>query len=360
MRIINYLFALSTIIILLNCGGEKQLEPDEGKAISVNATPVLAKFMEAAVQYPAIIQAKERADIGTKIPGRVKVIHVDEGQRVRAGQLLLELAGGNVEAKLAQAEAAVAEAIAHYEHSKKDLERFEGLFKSKTITEKELENSQLGFRSAKARKLAAEQAQKEVEELFEYVRPTAPFPGEVVRIFVDVGDLVSPGQPMIVVEDTRQLEAVVKIPESEIKDISVGLPVKLIIPASTKDKSDQIVETEITQVVSSADPMSHQYEVRSVISNTDDLFRSGMFARLAIGKSESETLVIPKTTVFTRGQLEGVYTIDSENRARLRWIRTGRKYGDQVEILSGLQPGEMVITDAHVELIEGDRVEVKQ
>jgi RND family efflux transporter MFP subunit len=345
-------------MILLSCSKEKQLELDNGVVIPVNAVPVVSESMEAAVQYPAIIQAKERADMGTKIPGRVKAIHVREGQTVRTGQLLLELASGNVEAKLAQAEAAVAEVTAHYENSKKDLERFEDLSKSKAITEKELENSQLAFRSAEARKFAAEQAKKEVEELIDDIRPTAPFPGEVVKIFVDVGDLVAPGQPMIIVEDTRQLEAVVKIPESEIKDLSVGMPVKLIVPASTINKPDKMVETEISQVVSSADPMSHQYEVRSIIKNTNGFFRPGMFVRLAIGISESETLVIPKTAVFKRGQLEGVYTIDSENRARLRWIRTGREYGNQVEILSGLQPGELVITEKDSDLAEGNKVEV--
>ncbi|UCH84761.1 MAG: efflux RND transporter periplasmic adaptor subunit, partial [Candidatus Latescibacterota bacterium] len=176
--------------------------------------------------------------------------------------------------------------------------------------------------------------------------------------YMDVGDLATPGQPILRLENVRQLEVVASVPESQIEHLSVGMPVKILIPSHAAEAKDQVFYGSVDQIIPSADPESHQFEIKAFIQNPTGSVRSGMFARIVISRSQKERLMIPVSAVFKRGQLEGIYVVGPQNRVQLRWVRTGRVIGDRVEILTGLDPGEIIVLGNSFPLKDGQMVEV--
>jgi RND family efflux transporter MFP subunit len=342
------------------CGkGDEPGRESSGVApVAVRAMVVATQSAEEPIQYSATIEPAEEASIAGKIMGRVERILVSEGDAVRKGQLLVKLEGGDVRAKLAQAEAGVVEATVHFENAKKNLERFESLFQQNAATQKELDDVRVGYESARARLRAAEEMKREVEELLQYVDVVAPFDGVVTKTHVDAGDLASPGQPIISLENARRLEVVASVPESQIEQLSIGMPVKIVIPSQSGDVPDQEFTGSIDQIVPTADPGSHQFVVKVFIQNPGGTVRSGIFARLVVSRALAEQLMVPAGAIHRRGQLEGVYIVDDDARAHLRWIRTGRTVGEWVEVIAGLEPGETVVTWSAARLKDSQRVEV--
>jgi RND family efflux transporter MFP subunit len=176
---------------------------------------------------------------------------------------------------------------------------------------------------------------------------------------MEEGDMANPGMPILEVENTDKIKIIAKVPENEIHKLSEGLPVKIQVRASNVGTNGSVAEGAILRIVPSADPMSRQFDIHVVVDNQDNRIRSGMFARIHVAGTGRETIVVPAGAVFKRGQLEGVYVIKPDNKVSLRWIRTGIQLGSEVEILSGLNPDELVVTEGIESLTDGQKVEVK-
>jgi RND family efflux transporter MFP subunit len=352
--------AVAGLLIVSSCGGgqDEAHVINDSPPVAVRTAQAMTRFAEEPVQYSASIEPAEKASIAGKVMGKVERIYVTAGETVTKGQMLVKIQGEDIRARLAQAEAGVSEARAHFENAKKNLDRYESLFEEKAATQKELDDVRMGYESAQARLNAAGEMKKEVEELLQYVNVVAPFDGVITKTYVDVGDLATPGKPILLIENVRQLEVVASVPESQIKYLSVGMPVKIVIPARAVNASHQVFTGSVDQIVPSADRGSRQFEIKVFIQNLDGTVKSGMFARLVISRAPKERLIVPSEAVFVRGQLEGLFVVGEDGRAYLRWVRPGRPVSDGIEILSGLDPGEMVVTGSDSKLVDGQRVEV--
>jgi RND family efflux transporter MFP subunit len=353
-------FPLALTLFLFHCGDGDMQKIDGQEAIPVRIASVLLESAGTDLQFASTVKAVDRAEMGTKVMGNINAVHVKEGQKVTKGTLLIELDGSDIEVKLAQANAAYIEASAEFENTHKDMKRFEKLYKTKAVTQKELENIKVHFESAQARKNAAKRTLDETRKMLKYIRIEAPFNGVVTDIFIDEGDLATPGSPLIVVEKTGQYEVVAKIPEAAISSLEIGEAVSVVIPAKTNLQAARQFETTIDQITPSADPASHQFQITAILPNPDESIKPGMFARILIGKSGPQTLLIPTDALFIRGQLEGVFVVGADSKAQLRWIRTGRHFGNQIEVLAGLDTGEMVVFESDRKLRDGSRVEVQK
>lgn len=355
----HLLMLLLIPVITAGCGEEAVHEAEEAPPVNVTAVTVAAQSTEEPVAYSATVQAAEQAQIATKVIGRVELIHVNEGDEVKKGDPLANIRSDEVDAKLSQTEAGIAEATAHYDNAKRDLERYESLLEKKAVTQKEMDNVRAAYESARARLQGAREMRTEVEGLLKYINITAPFDGVVTKKFVDAGDLAMPGQPILSVEQIDELEAVATVPEGEIDRFSVGMPVVITVSSRGAEEPRAEYTGDITQIVLSADPASHQFMIKAVITSPDENIKPGMFARITVTRLGRETLLAPAPAVFQRGQLEGVFVVDGESRARLRWVRTGRTFGENREILSGLESGETVVITNQRSLKDGQKVVVQ-
>lgn len=341
-------------------GGKSGEKSSEVRPVPVRAITVKIQSAEEPILYSATIEPAEEADIAGKVMGRVERILISEGDAVRKGQLLVKIEGEDIRAKLAQAEAGVAEATAHFENARRNLERFEALFQQNAATEKELDDVRAGYEGTRARLNGAEEMKREVEEMLQYIEVVAPFDGVVTKTHVDAGDFATPGRPIVTLENARRLEVVASVPESQIEHLSVGMPVKIVIPSPSGDTPDQEFTGSIDQIVPTADPGSHQFVVKVFIQNPEGSVMSGIFARLIVSRAPADRLMVPAEAVQRRGQLEGVFVVGDDGRAHLRWVRSSRTIGDWVEVVAGLEPGETVVTWSGTRLKDGQRVEVSK
>lgn len=350
---------IPTAIIWFACGGDPQLANEVENSIAVQVVQAKLKTLPEAQSYSGTVESAENARLATKIIGWIEKIMVAEGEPVKRGQLLVKLRSKDLEARLAQAEAALAEARAHYDNARINLKRIESLYHKQAATRKELDDMRTAFASAKARIEAARQMKAEVQELLQYSRLVAPFDGVVTRKWLEEGDLVNPGQPVLEVESADRFKIVIHVPETDILKFTTGMPVRVQIDAAGIGTNGKFYQARVTRILPSANPLSRQFEVHVQMANTDLPVKSGMFARVVVTLENQTTLLVPEQAIFKRGQLEGLFVVDENQRARLRWVQTGKHRQGDIEILSGLNPGEMVVIASEGKLLDGQKVEVK-
>jgi RND family efflux transporter MFP subunit len=182
---------------------------------------------------------------------------------------------------------------------------------------------------------------------------TAPHDGIITGKMVDKGDLASPGVPLLTLETTEGFCVDTILPENYVQHVSPMQKVIVKIPALNTGPLEGIVCT----IVPIADPKSRSFVVKINLP-VNLKTRSGMFARVEIPAGISSKLLIPRKAVVTRGQLTGIYLVDSKGIAHFRLIRPGKEFGDRVEVISGLKEGDRYVPDPVPELVDGARVEV--
>lgn len=362
-KIILSLFSLTTLL-LVSCGGETKENATDATA----AIPVTVSGDNNAVASPFVtasgkIEAVNSANVSTRMMGYITKVHVKVGQRVGAGQLLVSVNNTDLIAKKAQAEAGVLAATAAYNNAKKDYDRFMALFSQQSASQKELDDMTSRYEMAKAGLEGARQMRNEVMAQFGYSNITAPFSGEITNTFVKEGDMANPGMPLVSVEGAGQLQAVVMVSESDIAQVKNGMKVKVHVKSINKQ-----LDGVVTEVSMSAKNTGGQYLVKINVSKADKTVLSGMFVNVQFpvansvkttNVSDSGKVMVPETALVKKGQLVGIYTVGNENKALLRWLRIGKNYGGQVEVLSGLSANEPYIISADGKLYNGAKISVK-
>ena len=281
-----------------------------------------------------------RATPGTRLMGRVGEVRVDEGDRVSKGSILVRIVDQDLTAKRQQVEAVLANAQAN-------VTRMRNLYRENAVPKQRLDEAESGYAQAKA-------SLKEVEANLEYSSVASPMDGVIIRKFVQPGDMAAPGAPLFTVEQQNPMKLTVEVSERDLAYVKVNAPVMVDIE-SLAGRSEQVAKVEA--VVPSADPGSRTFQIKVVIPNDDGRVRSGMFARLRFPRGERPGILLPTTALVKRGQLDGVYVV-TDGRARLRWIRLGKPFGDRTEVISGIGPGDRVAVTSLDRLVDGGRVEV--
>jgi RND family efflux transporter MFP subunit len=281
---------------------------------------------EATGRYRAAgtVRAARRAELATRLMGRVESVRVRAGDRVRPGQLLLTVERASLTAAQQQAAAALDQATA-------TLRRTERLYADSAVPLVQLEAAHTAHAQAQAQARA-------VQADLAYAEVRAPFAGVVAARKVDPGDQAGPGQPLLVIEDRASREIVVTVPDEIGEQLRAGQAARVEIGAGGRR-----VSARIEAVVPGADPQSPTVEVR--LSGPTDL-APGLAAVAELPAGGRSTLQVPASAIMRRGQLEGVYLFAPDSTLRLRWIRTGRQHDSTVEVLSGLIPGDLVALDA--------------
>ncbi|MHA6278646.1 efflux RND transporter periplasmic adaptor subunit [Salinimicrobium sp. CAU 1759] len=355
-----YTIALASLgLFATSCGSDdKKQAVNEGPVVPVQVeTPSGAgdRFLTASGK----IEAVNSATLSTRMMGFIDDIHVNVGDKVNKGQLLVSINNSDLQAKRAQVNAGITEAEAAFNNAKKDYERFKALFEEQSASQKEMDDQTARFEMAQARLEAAKQMRNEVNSQFAYVNIRAPFSGVITNKFAEEGTMANPGQPLLAIEAPGNFEVTARVPESSISKIETGTNVDVIVKSV-----DEIVPGTVAEVSTSASNTGGQYLVKVALEDTEADLKSGMYAtvRFPVEKQEStaEAVMIPTEAIVTRGDLKGVYTVSQQNTAMLRWLRLGRTYGDRVEVLSGLNPDEAYIVSADGKLFNGAKVSVKE
>ncbi|QDO94046.1 efflux RND transporter periplasmic adaptor subunit [Formosa sediminum] len=360
MKTYTYIIAaIALSIFTTSCGNdEKKVTADTTPPIPVKVSAIQENTKHPFVTASGKIQAKNSADLSTRIMGYVNSIPVNVGDKVKKGQLLISINNTDLQAKSAQIDAGITEATVAFNNAEKDYNRFQNLFADNSASQKELDDMTANYEMAKARLEAAKQMKNEVNSQFAYANIKAPFTGIVTSKTIEVGDMATPGMPLISVETPGLFEVIASVPESEISEIKTGTKVQVNVKSINK-----IISGIVTEVSTSAKHTGVQYLVKVALNSTDAPILSGMFTtvQFPVAKKATTTsmILIPKSALVTRGQLTGIYTASQSGTAVLRWLRLGRTYGDTIEVLSGLSANESYIVSAEAKLFNGAKISIQ-
>jgi membrane fusion protein (multidrug efflux system) len=305
--------------------------------VTASAITVQSRTIDSVVTAAGALASKNVSVLSSKVMGRVSFLGVQEGDQVTAGKLLLKIDSGEITAQAVQAQAAYNNAKLHYD-------RIKSLYDAKASTQMEMDQATLGFETAQAGLKAA----KAMES---YVTINAPIAGQVVEKKINLGEMALPGQPLLKIEDNRRLRLEVTVKEQDILHIRPGTKVKVQIDAMP----GRDIPATVSQVVSASDVRTHSFIVKIDIPAEKGLI-TGMYGKAIFSIGRRDALLVPKSAIVDMSGISGVYVVSPAGTAVFQMIQPGDVHGNEVEVVSGLRPGDRVIADKHLGRIEGKKI----
>ena len=324
-------------LLLAACSKHGSGTPAETVLPALAVKSASAKTMPhtSAEEAVGTVRSRKRATLEARVSGRVSAFNAVPGQSVKAGEPLVTLDVQEIQARVAQAKAAQIQAA-------RDLVRHKSLLAGNATTRQE-------FDAAEARSKVADAAVSEAETMLTYASVTAPFDGVVTRKLAEAGDLAMPGKPLVEIESPGDVRFETDLPEGLIERIQMGMKLKVTIPRVADE-----LEGTVSEIAPVADAVSRTFLVKLDLPASAAL-RPGQFGRVSVPLLETGVLFVPQSAVRQRGQLELVHVV-KDGRAVLRLVKTGRRTGDHVEVLSGIEDGDQVVIQSAGELKDGQPV----
>lgn len=362
MSLLNILHRLVPALVLLTLVGVGCSSPDETRSQTEETIPVEVQQASlnqtfASFQYSGTVGSERTVNLSTTVMGRVTQLDVDEGDYVKQGEVLVRVKDDNLQAQKSQIEASLQEAKAGLKNTEINYDRLKALYEKESATKKELDDITTQYEMAKAKVKALEGKLREINDMLDYTVLEAPFDGYVVDKRVNEGDMAAPGQPLISFEQESRMKVDITVPETQIMHFDIGDTVSVDIKAAGLRN----LTGTVANVNPSGSRASRQFTVEIRLPDLDKSsgVKSGMFARVGLASVGDPIITVPRSAIVERGQLTGIYTLNSDSEVLLRWIRLGNENDEEVEVLSGLAPGEMYVSKFDGILREGQKVSTK-
>jgi multidrug efflux system membrane fusion protein len=390
------------VFFVIGCGrreegiAEKPATIHGAKIETIKLSPV-----EEDYEAVGTVRSKTTSILSSKTVGSILAVHVREGDRVKIGQLLIEIDDRDSRAQLQKAEAGLREAREGLEEIEQSIHgaeaareaaeagrtlalatfnRYQGLLEQKSASQQEFDEVQARMKIAEAeadragRMLQAlvakknqvlakmEQAKADVTRAQIYVgdsQITSPINGVVVSKQAEIGLLAAPGVPLMTLEDNSIYRLEVSVGDSMLKQIRLRTPSRISIDAIGLKE----FPGRVTEIVPASDPGSRSSTIKIDLfdvkgsSGSQAALRSGLYGKARFSIGRKQILQVPLKAILQRGQLVSVFVVDSSQVLHLRLIKTGKQYGDQLEVLSGLNDGDRIVVEGIERVKEGDRIE---
>lgn len=306
-------------------------------AIVVEVRESIQPRFETAV---GVIKPVREANLASKILARVLEVNVTAGKPVSEGDVLVRLNSEEQVSRVRLAESDLDSALARLQLATIEANRASQLITTRSISQADFDTAQTALQTAQALTDRANRAVEEAKVFLEYGVIKAPYSGIVVDKAVNPGDTVIPGQTLLTIYEPGNMQLVASVRESLALSLQVGQP----ITAKLESLDHECVAT-VSEVVPKADASSHSFEVKATGPCPPGIY-SGMFGRLYIPLEEERVVLIPKGSVQRVGQLTMVQVIHGDRVTR-RSIQIGRSFGESIEVLSGLVPGEQIVLSSN-------------
>jgi len=284
------------------------------------------------------VEAVSKATVSAQTSGRVDQIMVDVGDVVPAGAVILKLVGVDQKEGLNQAEAAVAETKTQRQAEYQQFVRVKSLYDRKLISKAKYDQAVAAYNSAKARVTSAEASLNRAKQQVSYTEISAAYSGVVSARHVEVGEAVQPGMPLMSGFDPNRLRVYVDLPQA------VAAKVRELPIVRIHTQEGQVAEPVSTTFFPVADPRTGTVRMRVELPSSLEGVYPGQLVKVAVQIGERARLLVPVSSLVYRSEVAGVYVLQ-EGKPRLRQVRVGSRFDDQIEVLAGLEVDESLITD---------------
>jgi membrane fusion protein (multidrug efflux system) len=312
------------------------------------ATPVFVtearlKTIEDRIEALGTLRANESVDLTATITDTVVALYFDDGDRVPAGKLLVEMTSDEEHAQLEEIRATVAEAGRQYK-------RIKSLQLQQKAAESVLDQRRREWETGRARLTAIESRLAD-----RLVR--APFAGVIGLRNISIGTLVEPGDLIATLDDDSVMKLDFSIPAVFLGALTTGLPVT----ATSGAWQGKRFTGKVKSIDSRVDPVTRTVSVRALLPNPEHALRPGMLMRVELLGRRREAIVLPEQCLVPRGDKQFVFLVDQSagNQARRREVRIGTRRPGEVEIVSGVAAGDLVITDGSLKVRDGGKVSIR-
>lgn len=358
---------------LAACTGDPVLEEELAEPIPVRILSIATLDEPRPMEAVGTTVAAQSATLAGRVMGTVLEIRKDAGDGVRRGEVLLVIDPREVLGQIAQAEGVAAQAKAAFVLAETNFARFERLFERGSASRLELDQARWQRDTAAGAVTQAEGAVAAARSMRSYAEVTAPFDGRIVDRLCEIGDLATPGRPLLRVEDASQVRVHLSIAEDRLGLLTESMTLPVTIPAL----DDQIFEGTVAQIVPAVDASTRSFLVKLNLPE-DPSLRAGLFVRAAFPGELLPVIRAPKNSIVRRGGLTGAF-VDLGGKARFRLLvlgsevsgprqaqggvwtasREGSVEMPSVLVASGLAAGDRLILDPPADLEEGSPIEVR-
>jgi RND family efflux transporter MFP subunit len=359
----------------------------------VQVEEVHQETVRRAVEVVGTLAAVDQVTVSSETEGKVSRILADLGDRVTAGQALIQLDNEKQQYNFDQQKAALARALAQYgatdpqhlpdiektpdvqkasadlQQAKQSYERANELFKRTLVPRQTLDDAETALQSKKAsydaslqtaKNLrasiqASEATMKLADRQFRDTQIRAPFDGYIEKRLVNLGELVKAQMPVIAVVRVDPLKVIAEIPEKMAPWIKDGQPVELHVDAYPQ----RAFEGKVSRISPAVNTATRAFPFEALVPNRDAVLKPGTFARVHIESGrEDQVLTLPYSALQYRYGVNRVFVVDND-KLGVRELKVGDRMGERIEILAGVKAGDRVAVTDVEKLVDGAKVTVK-
>jgi multidrug efflux system membrane fusion protein len=346
---------LSLVAVCAGCSDKPQAVPEPRL---VNVVRVTIGSTNSDVGYSGEVRPRYETNLSFRLAGKIVARNVEIGGLVKKGDVLARLDPEDQELNTRGAQSQLAAARSEYEQSKAELERYTGLYEKAFISKAEFDRRQNAYNVAKAR-LEQAQAQLAVtRNQTGYTELAADQAGVVTAILVEVGQVVAAGQSVMKLARTEDREVVISIPENRLAELSAST----IIAISLWADPAKTYKGKLREVSPSADPVTRTYAAKISVLDADPAMKLGMTANVSLrGVPRTAAVMLPATALFQENGQAAVWVVDkASSQVKLVPVAVGEYLEDKVAVLSGLNPGDLVVRAGVHKLFGGEKVRVRE
>lgn len=328
------LLPLLCLGFLISCGGKATTdETQEETKVKVRTTVAKTEKVEVNLTYTANVQAEVVNQIIPTVPGRIEKILVDIGTRVGKGQALVKMESTSLKQQQTQ-----------LDNLKKDYDRYNELLKVGGIAQQQVDQL----------KTQIDVLETVIKNLSDNTVLRSPISGIVTARNYDEGDVFTQ-LPILTVEQLNPLKAIINVSEAYFTMVKLGMPAEIKLDVY----GDEMFTGKVSLIYPTIDSATHTFGVEVSIDNKDQKVRPGMYSRVTLNFGANEHIVVADNSVLKQSGSNDRYVYILENNiAKYRKVEVGQRLGDTYEIVSGIQPGEIVVTAGQTRLSDGMEVEI--
>jgi membrane fusion protein, multidrug efflux system len=368
MRLRPFGWALCALLLLTACSNQPTGAPaaqgtQGSAAVPVTVATAVQQAVPVTVRAVGTVKAHASVTVVPQVSGQLARVHFEEGQDVERGELLVTIDPRPFEARLKQAEATLARDLAQLENAQRDAARYAELLRRDAVSREEYDRHRAEAEALAATVRADRAAVEEARLELQYTSIKAPIGGRTGGLLVDAGNIVRANETALVV--INQIEPIFMsfaVPEGQLPAIRAyqsqgALAVEAVSPAG----GDQLGKGELTFIANQVDPATGTIDLKAAFANRERTLWPGQFVDVVMTLSvDPDAIVVPAEAVQTGQQGSFVFVVTPEHTVELRSVVVGREVDQRAVLAKGVAPGDVVVTDGHLRLVPGARVEIKE